>query len=96
MDIKVINSKEDQAIISIIGDLTIYHVKKSNEIILKNLEKYNTIEIDLSGVEKFDSAGFQHLLFIKKEAKRRDKNIQLINHSENVNRVVQIYSSSHE
>ncbi len=55
--------------------------------------KYNNVAVDLSGVEEFDSAGFQMFLILKREAAREGRRFLLRNHSEALIKVLDIYGA---
>ena len=49
------------------GPLTIYAVSEAKDKLLKPLAKCEQMELDLSGVTEFDTAGFQLLILLKRE-----------------------------
>ena len=53
-------------------------------------------EIDLSGVAEIDTAGFQLLMLVKREARRLGKEAQIIAHSEAVRDVLDFYNMAAE
>jgi anti-anti-sigma factor len=91
MKIKEKEIKETTATVLFSGDMTIYHVKKINNDFTNYLKKYKSLIVDLSEINKFDSAGFQLLLFFKKESERLKKKIIYKNHSEVATRVIELY-----
>lgn len=44
------------------GELTIYNVNFTKKIIIDNLKKINRLDLNLAGINKIDTAGFQLLL----------------------------------
>ncbi|MBW0434812.1 STAS domain-containing protein [Leptospira yasudae] len=74
------------------GELTIYEaseLKDKLDVIRK--DSYSFLEIDLSKVTKMDTACLQVLLVLKKEAKRNETNVRLVNHSHSVLRLIDLY-----
>ena len=63
------------------GDMTIYRALELKQTVLARLEQSPTLEIDLSGVADFDSAGVQLLLLAKREAAARGGDVRLVGHS---------------
>ena len=49
------------------GPLTIYAVSEARDKLLKPLAKCEQMELNLSGVTEFDTAGFQLLTLLKRE-----------------------------
>jgi anti-anti-sigma factor len=72
------------------GEMTIYSAAEQKARLLGWLEAAHDIELDLSGVEEFDSAGLQLLLVMKQEARQRDARLHLVNHSQAVLEVVEL------
>jgi anti-anti-sigma factor len=63
------------------GDMTIYTAAECKEALARSLRDCGEIEINLSGVEEMDTAGFQLLLLAKREAERHGKSLRLVEHS---------------
>lgn len=51
-----------------------------------------TLELDLSGVSEMDTAGFQLLLMLRREALARKKGMRIINHSPSTANVAALYN----
>ncbi len=49
------------------GELTVYTVSRIKDFLMKELSESKGFELDLSGINQFDTAGFQLLLFFKRE-----------------------------
>jgi anti-anti-sigma factor len=60
------------------GDLTIQTAAATRERLLLALDGSDVIEIDLSGVGEFDSAGLQLLVAMKKSATAAGKQMRLM------------------
>lgn len=63
------------------GELTIYRAAELKDVLLAAVAANDTLEIDLSGVEEFDTAGVQLLLLAKREAGARGGSLRLSGHS---------------
>lgn len=91
MEIKEKDIKKTKANILLSGDLTIYQVKKFRDEFVNYLNKFKSLVVDLSEVKKFDSSGFQLLLYFKKEGQRLKKKVLFENHSDVVTRIIELY-----
>jgi anti-sigma B factor antagonist len=65
----------------IVGDMTIYQALELKQTVIAKLAQSPILEIDLSGVTDFDSAGVQILLMAKREACARAGELRLVGHS---------------
>lgn len=63
------------------GEMTIYHAAEMKGELLPHLDRCNEMEINLSGVSEIDTAGFQLLLLVKREASRANKLLRFEAHS---------------
>ncbi|OGS91858.1 MAG: anti-sigma B factor antagonist [Gallionellales bacterium GWA2_60_18] len=63
------------------GEMTIYHAAEMKGELLPCLERGTEVEIDLSEVSEMDTAGFQLLLLVKREAANAGKSLRLVAHS---------------
>lgn len=70
MKLKIVKSKPggDMLHFKITGEMNVYSAKKLKELMLKELLSCSGITLDLSGIDEADTAGFQLLLFLKREA----------------------------
>ena len=62
-------------------DMTIYNAAAQKQRLLDALQGTDRLEIDLSAVGEIDTAGFQLLVLVKREARRLDKEAQIVAHS---------------
>jgi anti-sigma B factor antagonist len=76
--------------LSIVGDLNIYAAASSRQELFQALEAVEQLEIDLSGIEDFDSSGVQLLLLLKREAGRNRKQLEFVAHSPVVREVIDL------
>ncbi len=67
--------------LSIIEDLTIYHVLDLKQRLVGVLAESADLELDLSQVGEMDTAGLQLLIFAKREAARFNKSLSIVAHS---------------
>lgn len=63
------------------GEMTIYQAAEMKGELLPCLDHGTEVEIDLSEVSEMDTAGFQLLLLIKREAANAGKLLRLMAHS---------------
>lgn len=70
MKLRIVKKKGENntILLTMIGELTIYTVAKLKDILLKELDSFSGIVMNLGGVDEADTAGFQLLLFLKREA----------------------------
>ena len=76
------------------GTLTIYSVAQDTEKLLAPLTRCQRMDLDLSGITEFDSAGFQALSLLKRTAQEADINLDVKNCSTTVQDVLDIYGMS--
>ena len=73
-------------------DMTIYNAEAQKQRLLDALLATERLEIDLSAVSEIDSAGFQLLVLVKREARRLNKEALIVAHSEAVRDVLDFYN----
>lgn len=90
---KLTEKKKDKGKVSfaIEGDISIYSVKDLKDELSKHFENNKNMEIDLSAVDKLDTAGFQLLLMARKELESKDKKLSIINPSSETERIFKLY-----
>ncbi len=74
--------------LAISEDMTIYNSLMHKQLLMDALEKHDVLELDLSAVGEIDSAGFQLLVLIKREATRLGKTASIVAHSQCVQELV--------
>lgn len=67
--------------VTIQGDMTIYQAAELKPALLAGLEGAQDIELNLSEVSDMDTAGFQLLLMLKREASHLGKTLRMVAHS---------------
>jgi len=88
-----IKHKDDKAVVSITGEITIHGIIKLKEDILVVIKDYHKIAFDLSAVSEIDSSGFQFLVSVKRSVINSNKVLKLINHSVAVLKIFSIYGA---
>lgn len=74
------------------GELTIYEASEFKEKLDAAFRDSPVfLELDLSRIVKMDTSCLQILLALKKEAKRKEANVRLVNHSRSVLRLIDLY-----
>ena len=63
------------------GELTIYRAAELKNTLLAAVAEHDTLDIDLSAVTEFDTAGVQLLLVAKRAATARQHTLRLVGHS---------------
>ncbi len=86
-----VNEKGSAKNIVISGDLTVYSVDFIKRILTDAGFGRADFEIDLSGIDKIDTAGFQLLFLIAKESAVVEGKLNFINPSEEVKRIFDLY-----
>ncbi|WP_457422648.1 STAS domain-containing protein [Roseateles sp. P5_E7] len=70
------------ATLALDGELSIYRAAELKPLLLQALAKADAgLEIDLSGVTEFDSAGLQLLMLAKQQARALKRELRLVGHS---------------
>ena len=63
------------------GELTIYRATELKATLLEAVAEHALLDIDLSAVTEFDTAGVQLLLLAKRAAAARQHTLRLVGHS---------------
>lgn len=82
--------------IAIADDMTIYNAVDQKQQLIDALLAHQELEIDLSAVAEIDTAGIQLLILLKREARRLDKRITIVAHSQAVREVVDFFNLAAE
>jgi len=75
-------------LLSLSGDLTIYHALEQKQLMLDALAATPELELNLSQVGEIDTAGLQLLILLKKEAQKAGKRVRIVAHSQAVSSVI--------
>jgi anti-sigma B factor antagonist len=65
----------------IAGEMTIYEAAALYEKLLASLSECDALELDLTGVTELDTAGFQQLYLLRREAVGNGKSLRISAHS---------------
>lgn len=82
---------EGKCLTEVTGTLTIYTAQESKQGLLKALEECQELELDLSQVSEFDTAGFQLLILLKREAEKSNIKFNILEQSVCVRKVFNQY-----
>ncbi len=74
------------------GDMTIYRAAELKQTLMDGLRNHRQLEFDLSGVTEMDSAGFQLLMLVKREAQDAGKSVRFVAHSQACIEVIDTFS----
>ena len=72
-----VDIKDGALLLKIAGDMTTHSLQGIKEAVAEGILKADRVELDLSGVEDMDSAGFQLMYAIKKHADSRQLELNL-------------------
>lgn len=78
------------------GVMTIYTAGELKDKLLKKLAECQAMELDLSQVMEFDTAGFQLLMLLKREAEHNNTPLLMKNHSPVVQDLFELYHFSEQ
>jgi anti-anti-sigma factor len=81
-------SDKTQARLRVRGEMSVYRAAELKQLLLDALEQSATLEVDLSEVTEFDSAGLQLLLWARGLANARQGALQIISPSPAVTEVM--------
>ena len=91
LEIKETKSKDGNLIVKLNGDFTIYSVKSAKEMISESIKNSDNISLDLSGILKMDTAGYQLLLFFLRESSLNNKKFSVTGKSTESDRIFSLY-----
>ncbi len=92
LQIKQLN--EDTGSMAFDGELSIYNTGEIKEALAENLKKNNALELELANVSKMDTAGFQLILAVLKEAEQLKKIVSLKSPSNQVLEIFELYGET--
>lgn len=88
----LVQENSGNATVAIEGEMNIYRAIELKAGLMKAIDEAEAVELDLSGVSEFDSAGLQLLLLAWKEAGRNNKKLSLGATSAPVDSVVELFN----
>lgn len=92
MDIRIDNAADGICRVFPAGEMTIYHAADMKAPLLDSISRCREMEINLSEVVEMDTAGFQLLLLVKREAMRAGKPLRLVAHSPATLNLLDLYN----
>ncbi|MBF0606953.1 MAG: STAS domain-containing protein [Candidatus Magnetobacterium sp. LHC-1] len=78
------------------GEMTIVNAVELKKAFVDSLASCSEMELDLSKVNEFDSAGFQLLLALKLTARKQNKGVRVTAHSPSTTLVLELYNMKGE
>ncbi len=91
LEIKETKTKDGNLIVKLNGDFTIYSVKSAKEMISELIKSSENISLDLSGIIKMDTAGYQLLLYFLRESSINNKKLSVTGKSPESDRIFSLY-----
>jgi anti-sigma B factor antagonist len=93
MRLKIIRKKTDNEDLhlKLTGEMTVYSAAKLKDILLNELKFCPGLTLDLADVDEADTAGFQLLLFLKREADLHDKSFRVTEMNSRLNKMFTFY-----
>ena len=88
------NSQQECTKLVMAEDMTIYNAMAQKEAFLRALQNCQELDVDLSQVGEMDTAGFQILLLIKREANKAQKTLQISAQSKAVGDLIELFNMS--
>ena len=94
MKLRILKKKgeDDTILLTMIGELTIYTAGKLKSVLLNELNAFSGIVLNLSGIDDADTAGFQLILFMKREADTAGKGFIINEASARVKSIFSLYN----
>ncbi len=74
------------------GDLTIYHAAEIKQRLIDGVRASPVLELDLARVGEMDTAGFQVLALAKRESKKLQHSLNIVDHSPAVREVIEFFN----
>lgn len=85
--------KDNQMILHLKGELTIYAVSRFKDDLIEVFSKFSKVALELSEITELDTSGFQLLLSAKRTALSSGVTLELLGHNVKVLRVFAIYGA---
>jgi anti-anti-sigma factor len=90
-EIKETKAKDGSLLLKLNGEFTIYSVKSAKEMIAESIKNSAIISVDLSGILKMDTAGYQLLLYFYRESSLNNKKFSVTGKSPESERMFSLY-----
>ncbi len=78
------------------GEMTIVNAIEMKNALLDGLKDCSEVEVDLSNVSDFDTAGLQLLLLLKLTAQKLKKGFRIVAQSESTMRAIKLFQMEEE
>ena len=82
--------------LTINGDFTVYTVSELKDGLIETLNESVSLEIDMSNISKIDTAGYQLLLLLSREAGELNKDFSIVSPSSDAERLFRLYKYEYE
>ena len=92
--ITVTQSETDKCCLSVTEEMSIYNAAAFYDELKQYIDKYNTVELDLSQVNELDTSCFQVLLRSKLISQKENKNFQIVSHSDESKEIIDLLNVS--
>lgn len=83
---------KDNIPLSLEGELTIYNAAETKSRLMDALGRSEALDVDLSNVTEFDTAGLQLVMLAKREAERAGKALHYVNCSPMAREVFEFFN----
>jgi len=96
MKLRIVKKRgeNNSVLLSMIGELTIYTVGKLKDVVLKELESFSGIIMNMNEISEADTAGFQLILFLKREAEAAGKTLEVAEASARLKSLFSLYNEN--
>lgn len=93
MKLKIVRKKTGSNALHFIlsGEMTVYSTPKLKDFLLKELENCSGMSVDLAQIDEADTAGFQLILFLKREAVALGKSFNVTEVSSKLKSIFTLY-----
>lgn len=78
--------------VAVTGEMNIYNALELKAALMKSIDESEAIDLDLSGVSEFDSAGLQLLLLARKVSEHGGKQLRFTAKSASVESVIGLFN----
>jgi len=94
MKLRILKKKgeDDTILLTMIGELTVYTAGKLKAVLLNELKSFSGVVLNLSGIDDADTAGFQLLVFLRREAEIAGKTLTIDDASARVKSIFSLYN----
>lgn len=96
MKLKITRKKMDDSTLQyrLAGEMTVYSSVKLKDVLTADLKSCPGIALDLAEVDEADTAGFQLILFLRREAEALGKTFRITGASQRIRSIFTLYRES--